>query len=222
MPGVVQSPTSAPSVCPNTKVGLVVHGDLNLGDDNDTINTKAVHRGLSIGHQGALKTGPGNDTVIVKSKDTYGLEVSGVLDTGDGDDVILGRKKSKDDESGGIFMNYDGRLFTGKGNDAIKGNGLYARPRSQIETGSGEDLIASPLRSGSSNSNERPLINMGEGQDYLRLDAGDYKIKSLSNGNYLIKTMRGESNYYAELRDVEFIAGPSGEWLELTPGKFAL
>ena len=203
-------------------VGLEVHGDLNLGDDNDTINTKAMYRGLAIGHHGALKTGSGNDTLIVKSKDAYGLEISGVLDTGNGDDIILGNKKSKDDESGGIFMNYDGKLFTGEGDDAIKGNGLYARPRSYINTGSGEDLIESPLRSGSATKKKRPLIDMGEGTDRLRLDAGDYTIKGLSNGNYLIETLRGEFNYYVELKDVELISGPSGDWLQLTEGKFAV
>ncbi len=203
-------------------VGLEVHGDLDLGGDDDTINAKAMYRGLEIGHHGELKTGLGNDKVIAKSKDTYGLDISGVLDTGKGDDLIIGRKKSKDDESGGIFINYDAKLFTGEGNDVIKGNGLYARPRSQIDTGSGEDFIESPLRSGSANLKQRPLINMGGGQDYLRMDAGDYAIKPLSNGNYLIKTLRGESELYAELEDVEFIAGPKGDWLELKEGTFSL
>lgn len=63
---------------------------------------------------------------------------------------------------------------------------------------------------------------MGGGQDYLRMDAGDYAIKPLSNGNYLIKTLRGESELYAELEDVEFIAGPKGDWLELKEGTFSL
>ena len=203
-------------------VGLTIHGDMDLGGNDDTINVKAMYRGLEIGHHGELKTGLGNDKVIAQSKDAYGLDISGILDTGNGDDLIIGKKKSKKEESGGIFINYDAKLLTGEGNDVIKGNGLYARPRSQIDTGSGEDFIESPLRSGSDNSKQRPLINMGGGQDYLRLDHGDHTIKSLSNGHYLIKTLRSGSELYAEIKDVEFISGPKGDWLELKEGTFLL
>ena len=107
---------------PKNHVGVTVQGRLGLGGGNDLIKAKAQYRGLEIGRSGWLTTGSGDDRVIVKSNNVYALAIGNVLDTDSGDDLIVGRANGKGDASSGIFLDFDAKLLTGKGNDIIKGN----------------------------------------------------------------------------------------------------
>ena len=110
----------------------------------------------------------------------------------------------------------------GAGNDSIDGTSLYALRRSQLSTGSGNDMIQAPVRSGSTNLKQRPIVNMGQGQDYLRLDDGEYEVKQRSNGSYLVQSQRDDDTYFIGLEDIEFIAGQTGPWIELAEGMITL
>ena len=201
-------------------IGLNIHGVLDLGGGNDIIEAKASYQGIEVGDHGRLKTGQGDDVVIAKSSGAYAIAIDNLIEMGGGDDKIVGRSGLSSEESGGIFLNFGAKLSTGNGKDVIDGNGLYLRRRSRVSTGSGDDVIQAPLRSASASLKQRPVVTMGSGQDYLRLDSGEYVVKTLSSGNHLLKTQRGGNQYFVELEGVEFISGPSGQWLSLGEGSF--
>jgi hypothetical protein len=154
-------------------------GTLNTADDNDIIT--GIHR--------PNESDPYPDNPIgFNNIRSYGIfnEKGGILDTSNGNDIIIGISEAKQRSgSAATFAavgieNYEGIINTGDGNDAIVGIsdiGIYNDYYSNIDTGKGNDLISGTGRTGIINITGA-TIDTGSGDDII---TGTSNISPSSN-----------------------------------------
>ena len=117
-------------------------GTIDTGGGNDII-TGITQKGRGIySLNSTINTGDGNDTITATTFDYFGLDLRGTggIDTGKGNDVIIGNTPLI-----GIFNYFDTFVNTGEGNDVITGNSSqYSFAFANfgfIDTGAGNDVI---------------------------------------------------------------------------------
>lgn len=148
---------------------IQVWGTLDMGAGNDTIETLTDDRrycGFSIGPDGSVFLGQGDDSLICTRPTnaytaTRHIVISGLLDAGDGNDIIIGDQ---------LQVSIGGNLIMGAGDDLISAE-LYGSNNSKIDFGEGTDTLR--------------LIP----GDYLVADNGDGYLKltkDFSGAGYLI------------------------------------
>jgi hypothetical protein len=141
-------------------------GTINTGNGNDII-TATGYFGLSTSTKSFLNTGEGDDVITAISLNNFhnggwALVTQGSLDTGSGNDIIIGNATNS---SLGIALG--GYSNTGDGNDTITGSGRHVGfgNGSIFNAGNGEDSIISHGRF--SNSGE---LFLGDGNDSIIVD----------------------------------------------------
>jgi hypothetical protein len=133
-------------------------GTLNTDDGNDLI-------------MGTRKEGEGNDNDFSYDLSSGILSERGIIDTGDGDDTIIGinniTNSGSTSSSFGIDY-YFGTLNTGNGNDIITGTAKLIGFRGYggiLDTGNGNDIITGTGLNGIQSLWE--VFNTGDGDDTL-------------------------------------------------------
>jgi hypothetical protein len=142
-------------------------GTINTGKGNDII-TATGYSGLSTTTKSFLNTGEGDDVITAISIDDYGFDggygifSQASLDTGSGNDIIIGTGTNN---SVGVSLSGDSN--TGDGNDTITGSGRHVGfgNGSIFNAGNGEDSIISHGRL--RNSGE---LFLGDGNDSIIVD----------------------------------------------------
>jgi hypothetical protein len=158
------------------EVGFSCFSTLNTGDDNDIIAGSGSNFGINTNYQtiyddgnfiyidgSNINTGDGNDTITgtTTSEGGYGIRNSfyeGIIDTGNGSDIIIG--------IGSIGIYNDGSINTGDGKDSIIADGGF-EGSGNVFLGNGKDDIK-----GFGNGN----FNGGDGKDTMELTSGSYTI----------------------------------------------
>ena len=143
--------------------GIDNQGKIDTGTGNDTITSSGSRYGIL--NSGKIFTGAGHDTIAaITTNGIRGINnnATATIDTGTGDDTIVGKASSV-----GIFNL--GKIDTGTGNDIITGTsvtkvgcGIYND--GTIDTGAGRDLVDA-LRSGFQGNG---YINLGDGNDTIK------------------------------------------------------
>jgi len=155
------------------------------GDDIITGTFTGIETNSGIRNQGWLNTGEGNDLItgitpidkayfgqgilnighyLVIDVYDYDSPVGGIIDTGDGNDTIIGTGG----ESGIIIQ--DGTINTGKGNDIITATGYVALrigTKSFLNTGEGDDVITAININGGYGISSVGSLDTGSGNDII-------------------------------------------------------
>ncbi len=189
---------------------------IDLGDGNDLVDTDNL-----VIRDGRFFGGKGNDKVIasqyidVEQWERKVNPVSGLLDLGEGDDLIQAT----------VFQ-VRARVLMGDGKDVITGliddhwTGAYNTPKPIIDLGSGDDLIN--LRYGQTTHYDREegMINYpdnpnmpvnyveisgGDGFDRILISGGTYENVDI-NGIGLMKYSTNGLDFYYKLTSVEEVA----------------
>ena len=157
---------------------------------NDTI----TGTGKGIFNSGTINTGTGNDTII-GTGGYSGIYNNGTINTGDGKDTITGTG------TGDFYgIGNDGTINTGAGNDRITGTGgtgIY-NDDGTINTGDGNDIIKGTSSTGSGISNYG-TINTGDGNDRITGTGGtgsgiyndDDGTINTGDGNDIVDALEG-------------------------------
>jgi hypothetical protein len=205
---------------------------IDTGDGNDTIagtgnNVYGIWNLRDAFNTTIFNTGDGNDRII--GNGFYaGIENNGVMDTGEGDDIINGTNSitgTADKYNAGITNPLDVHtIITGNGNDIIIGTdstGIYNM--GVINTGNGDDVITGNGSTGIYNGN---VINTGNGDDSIIANGGfegsgkvflgngkDY-LKGFGSGNF----NGGNGKDTLELTSGSYTVGISGTTVNFTKG----
>jgi len=150
--------------------GMLINiGGVFLGNGNDSLTINIIPSStssfLGVQNSGVIETGDGND-LITSTESIYNL---GSINTGNGDDsIIVGGGVNGTLSGHGIFNN-GGSINTGNGNDSIIANegfelGYYG---SSVVLGNGKDYLKG-FGSGE--------FSGGNGNDTLELTSGTYTI----------------------------------------------
>jgi hypothetical protein len=131
----------------------------------------------------------GTSTVPANGSFYYGIEISGELTTGAGDDTISGTGRGP--ENGGILI--EGTINTGSGNDKVTGYsndeyGILSSLGRGLGTGAGNDTIKGSSVYGVGIFN-RVTISTGSGKDHI-IGISTYQI-GIENKDGTIKTGKG-------------------------------
>jgi len=193
---------------------------IDTGNGNDTIagtgNNMVGIFNLGDGlNTPTFNTGDGNDRIIGNGF-YVGIENSGVMDTGEGDDIINGTNSTTattDYISAGITNSLNVHtIITGNGNDTIIGTGstgIYNM--GVINTGNGDDVISGTGSIGIYNGN---VINTGNGDDSIIANGGFESIGYVSLGNGI--------DFLKGFGSGEFSGGNGNDTLELTSGTYTV
>jgi hypothetical protein len=228
---------------------------INTGNGNDTItgtgnNVVGIFNLRDALNTTTFNTGDGNDRII--GNGFYaGIDNYGLMDTGEGDDIINGTNSiigTGDFISGGIINSVDVHtIITGNGNDTIIGTGstgIYNM--GVINTGNGDDVIIGTGSTGIYNGN---VINTGNGDDSIIANGGvngtgeGYGIYNnggainMGDGNDSIIASEGfqsgsnssgawflgeGDDYIKGFGSGDFYGGNGFDTLELTPGTYTV
>lgn len=159
---------------------------IDTGAGNDTIIANGSTYGI-YNIDGTINTEAGKDTITATGGDT-GIVNGGIINTGNGSDVITGIATGNGG-IGGIFNNIDGTIDTGNGNDIITGTGSTGIYNDgTIDTGNGDDSIVA--YGGFSGIGS---MFLGNGADYLKgfgsgnFNAGNCQdTQELTTGSYTV------------------------------------
>jgi hypothetical protein len=176
--------------------------------------------GLNVGFMnwmGILDTGNGNDMIM--GIGNLGLANEGVsFNTGGGNDTIIGNGIDLGIETGGV-------MDTGDGNDIIIGTNITADPDQKylaginnvekIITGDGNDLI---VGTGSIGIHNIGVINTGNGDDSLIANGGFESDSNMSGSVFL----GNGKDYLKGFGNGNFNGGNGKDTLELTPGSYTI
>ena len=184
--------------------GFFIRADaqINTGSGDDLISGTGF--AIGVGSRGAIDTGKGNDTIsgIANGNDDfYGstgiANFSGEINTGSGDDLILGKGEQI------AIANGSGMIDTGEGNDIIDGlTGGFSDPdgSGRINLGQGDDLIRGF-------GDHRGNIDGGRGNDRAELgfDYDETLITFGSTGSSSIDiTFDSETMSYTNIEVFDF------------------
>jgi hypothetical protein len=141
--------TRSPEDYPFTQVyGIYNTGSIYTNDGDDIIAgiDDGISYGFGIDFGGILDTGNGNDLITGTSRAGYGIygRSLGTINTGDGNDTIAGTNTNGASFVSGIRMQDTVKIDTGKGNDIITGTGLGGgifQYEGFWNTGEGDDII---------------------------------------------------------------------------------
>ena len=197
----------------NWEVGIIVGNKalLQTGSGKDLIRTSGLSQGISV--SGTIELGEGNDTVESTSfggDSSLHINNTGRIDTGGGDDILIGRGGSRS-----IYIN--GTLVMGNGNDLITGDSLHVNSSSGalVDMGAGDDIISAPL-----NSANGARFDFGTGIDRLTLRPGNYTISSEANG---VTVLSGSQIIGVAVDGLEFlVSSTTGREFAYAPGLIAV
>lgn len=203
---------------------------LDLGDGDDVLMVMAGSSSQAIHVDGVLQTGAGHDAITGEAsyRSDLGAGIWGintgifiydeqsVLDTGSGDDTITGYGAR------GFMIGINAQLTTGDGQDVIQGDPITMYS-GRILTGTGDDRIDAPLQLTVTSGGNLSVIDMGAGDDRLRLASRNYTITGSSGDFRVYNTSNPGSILDVRLVGVEWIAGPDGDaWVPLAAGTLSL
>jgi hypothetical protein len=158
--------------------GIFNAGVVRLGSGADLVLGEArIDRPGTVGltNWKMLDSGDGNDSIIGVAG--IGISNSGVIDAGSGDDVITGQGI----DAGGAGIYNKGLITTAKGDDIVKAiggyNGQSIAGGGKIDLGDGKDVFHG-FGSGT--------VVGGSGVDQLSLPTGTYGIQETGQGSFLI------------------------------------
>jgi Ca2+-binding RTX toxin-like protein len=188
--------------------GIVNLGTIESGDGKDFISGYAYKVGYGIENLGTITTSSGDDTISASNGNSdqgTSLYNSGVIRTGTGQDTISGKdgaygifnlSGSIETEEGDDTINGTGRIVgidnnsairTGSDDDTIYGKGgeygIFTNAIASIDTGEGNDMIIGIGSIGIFNSG---IITTGKGDDTVDALTGGYSGSG--------KTCLGEGN----------------------------
>ena len=194
-------------------------GRINFGSGNDLLAAKASGYSMyfstsSTFDREVVAMGDGDDQIraenVPGADDYYSgaifINGTAVVSCGSGNDIVTGTTQST--EQAGLFIK--GTLDMGEGDDIIAGSRIYSEG-GRIFTGPGDDLVEAPY---SANTGK---VDMGSGIDKLVLAAGAWEFEDME-GYFRISAPNRSFNAYG----VEFVSGPSKEWISLQPGIYEL
>lgn len=150
--------------------------NLALAPFNDLPNTAEVlNEGWYVDKGIVVNTLAGSDKVTGKARYYYGITNQGTINTGQGDDVLVGTSYYMASNIPNVGISNDGTINTGDGNDTITGTGpsgirngfgnwSFFRGTGTILTGAGDDTITGTGWHGISNNNK---IDTGTGNDKI-------------------------------------------------------
>jgi hypothetical protein len=183
--------------------GIFNLGFIDTGDDNDEIAGITTGTGDGITNvSSAIDTGNGNDVIIGRSTSDGIYNDAATINTGNGDDVIF---------SEGNFTNKGG-VFLGDGNDRIQVEGTHAGRALQnfnfIGTGDGNDTITGVGTVGGIYN--EGIIETGNGDDSIIVGIPGFLLDTIDNNGGRIDTGKGNDRIIAET----FFSGSnsSGAW----------
>jgi hypothetical protein len=152
--------------------GIRIGGIFDTGDGNDRIRglgNSVPHSTIGIynGSSSTFNTGDGNDTI--EGQGAFGIINKGLINTGNGKDIIIADKQFEQEISIENFFTID----TGDDDDIITGNNGISN-KGNIDTGNGDDSITarffgSPYKAVLENFN---VIETGEGNDIITSSGG--------------------------------------------------
>jgi hypothetical protein len=167
--------------------------NLMFTDQDDIVPSFGVVETLI--NTGIANSLAGNDTLYGSTDDFIsepGFFNSGTLDTGEGNDIIIGRSM----ETVGFGFVNRGTFNTGEGNDTITGSGFIQAFANYgtFNTGEGDDLITSFYSRawGSFYNAEGSIFDTGDGNDSITI------INSSNEG--VINTGNGNDSIYSDYR----------------------
>jgi hypothetical protein len=211
------------------------------GDDIITGTFTGIQTDSGIRNQGSLNTGEGNDMITgitpidrvylgqgifnvghYLGDDIYDSDspVGGIIDTGDGNDTIIGTGGGT-----GIIIQ-DGTINTGKGNDIITATGyigLRVSLKSFLNTGEGDDVITAIGINGGYGITSQASLDTGSGNDIIigtgTNSRGGVALSGYSNTGDGNDTIIGSGHYFGFSNDSIFNAG-NGEDSIISHGRF--
>jgi hypothetical protein len=147
---------------------MIIRGIFDTGDGNDRIRgpSSSPNFGVDIYNESfSFNTGDGNDTI--EGQGNYGIYNKGLINTGNGKDIIIADKTNFDD-----FISIENffTIDTGDDDDIITGNNSIYN-EGVINTGNGDDSIIARFSGPAYNATLRNLnaIETGEGNDRVHL-----------------------------------------------------
>jgi len=150
-------------------ISILPFATLISGGGNDTITGistgNIVTSGTGIVNNGLIETGDGDDVITGTTAQGYGIVNGGIISTGNGNDLIIGIG----DISRNDIYNY-GIINTGNGDDSIIASGSFRSGfdnQGSVFLGNGKDYFKG---FGSGN------FNGGNGKDTLELTSGSYTV----------------------------------------------
>lgn len=150
------------------EAGVVV--DALAGDDKITGTVTSLDGiGDGINNVGAINTGEGDDTIMGTSIGDDGIDNEGIINTGKGNDTITGSSYE-------FGLSNEGTINTGKGNDTITGTSIGSHGIDNvgtINTGKGDDTITG-TSIGDDGIYNVGTINTGEGNDLVNALKGGF------------------------------------------------
>jgi len=167
--------------------GILNGSTIDTGNGNDSIISQG-----NIQTVGRVFLGNGNDSILVDyghqgslvNSPNSGIEGGGIIDTGDGNDIISTRE--------GIFN--DGVINTGSGNDSIISGVSGFINIGIINTGDGNDSIIGDQGFNLLPFYSRGSVFLGNGEDHIRtFGSNDFyggkgnDILELTSGSYIIE-----------------------------------
>jgi hypothetical protein len=192
---------------------------INTGNGDDTITGTGRFYGISNDFDSSLNTGEGNDTITgnaVGQIYSDGIYNIGVINTGGGDDIIIGRGTNMYGSPGrGLSNFHEGFIDTGDGNDTIIGIFYESQGISNtgtINTGNGNDIITGTGKEYGIFSSG--TINTGNGEDSIIADGGFGGTGSVFLGN--------GKDYLKGFGSGNFNGGNGKDTLELTSGIYTV
>jgi hypothetical protein len=199
IPTVLQIYDGFPDWWPGQRPGIYndIGGVIETGGGNDIITGISQGReGIipdygddsdGIINRGTIDTGNGKDIIIGIAQNPrgsagiVGLEEShSIINTGDGDDTIIGTGPAM-----GIGNTYNNTLDTGRGDDIITGNGsigLY-NTSANFNTGDGNDTITGNCTEYGVGLYNGGFMDTGDGDDII---TGAIDLTRINDGFYLI------------------------------------
>lgn len=172
------------------------HALIDMGDGNDSLRGDGYAQGIF--NQGAspwgcsILTGSGNDSITGTALVGDGIHNSSYsyIDTGSGDDTIIGRAGA----AGFDIVNHGG-IVTGEGNDVIDAFSRGFSGTGNCDLGPGDDQLKG-FGAG--------LFDGGDGaDDAISFQTGTYTIQDLGGGNYGIGLVGDLSGVQMQVRGFE-------------------
>lgn len=200
--------------------GILNWGALKAGPGNDTIAGAGtdVDEGSGIENYGVVNAAMGNDTIAgTETKGSfYGIYNEGSLITGDGNDTVTGTGNSA-----GIYNYEASSLDVGNGDDTVTGSGIVSGIQNfgEINTGDGSDIV--DALNGGFDQDSFGTINLGMGNDTLKgFGSGLFN----GGGGLNDKVLFDQGSYTISAEQVNGVMNLSGfEWIGGTNGTlFAL
>ena len=186
----------------NWEVGIRIGSNALLqgGSGKDVIRSTGAVKGVLVA--GSIQLGKGDDTlegISIIGENGVHIDNTGRIDTGEGNDVLIGKGGSRS-----IYIN--GALLMGGGNDVVTGQSLHVNSG----MGAGDDIISAPLDSANG-----ATFDFGTGIDRSTLRPGNYNVSGTTNGG----TILSGGGISAVVIGLEFlVSSDSGREFAYTPG----